>query len=89
MRSAFEKGWPFTSAMDIAANSPALPLNRNTAAESAGRSAIAPVSALYAAQTNAAHPAHHRIVRTRLMIVAPLPAAITGGSIPAGSGSAC
>lgn len=78
MRSAFENGWPFTSAVDIFANSPALPLNRNTKTESAGRSAAAPVSAPYAAQANAAHPAHSKIVRTRLMIVAPLLAAIGG-----------
>lgn len=78
MRSAFENGWPFTSAVDIFANSPALPLNRNTETESAGRSAAAPVSAPYAAQANAAHPAHSKIVRTRLMIVAPLLAVIGG-----------
>jgi hypothetical protein len=70
MRNALLNGWPETAAVDIFANSPALPLNLNAAAESAGRRAAAPGPAPYAALANAANPALSKIVRTRFMIVA-------------------
>jgi hypothetical protein len=49
MRRALEKGWPFTATVDIFADSPAALLNLKADAESAGRRAVAPVSAAYAA----------------------------------------
>jgi hypothetical protein len=74
MRNALLNGWPVTAAVDIFAYSPALALSLNAEAESAGRSAVAPGSAAYAAQTSAS-PALNRMVRTRLMIVVLLVAA--------------
>jgi len=49
---------------------PALALNLNAATESAGRSAVAPVSAALATQAITVSPALNTIVRTRLIIVA-------------------
>jgi hypothetical protein len=69
IRSALLNVRPDTAAVDIFANSSALALSLNKPAESAGRRALAPASAPYAAQTSAANPAPIKIVRTRLMIV--------------------
>jgi hypothetical protein len=77
MRSAFENGWPFTSAVDIFENSPALALSRNADVASAGSKAWVPVCARGAAQASAANPALKIIAHTRFMIVA-LPSRIEG-----------
>jgi len=71
MRRAIENGWPFTATVDIFADSPAALLNLNADAESAGRRAVAPISAAYAAQLIAATPALRRIVCTRFMMSFP------------------
>src|ERR1017187_2981946 len=73
MRSAFENGRPITAAVDIFAYSPALALSLNAEAASAGRRALVPGSAPYAAKAAGTNPPLSRIVCARFMIVDVLP----------------